>query len=108
MRLLRWLARLLGWLLTPLLAWAASFCGAWLGAVAATRTTDGSLALGLTIGGAALLGLGVTLLWLRLLRRSPELQDALALTSEGVPMGMVEPAETGPAAKPPGPATGVP
>lgn len=108
MRLLRGLARLLGWLLTPLLAWAASFCGAWLGAVAATRTTDGSLALGLTIGGAALLGLGVTLLWLRLLRRSPELQEALALTSEGVPMGLVESAETVPAAEPPAATTEVP
>lgn len=104
MRLLRGLARFVGWLLTPLVAWAASFCGAWLGARAAGRTTDGDVALGLTIGGAALLGLGVTLLWLRALRRSPELQQVLAVTSEGIPVAIVEPAETTRPADPPAPA----
>lgn len=108
MRLLPGLARFVGWLLTPLLAWAASFCGAWLGALAAAGITDGNVALGFTIGGAAVLGLGGTLLWLRLLRRSPELQQALAVTSEGIPVAMVEPADTSPTTGSPGSSGEVP
>lgn len=100
MRILRGLLRLIGWLLTPLLAWAASFLGAWLGALSASGTANGDLALGLTIGGAALFGIGGTLLWLRLLRRSPELREALAVTSEGIPVAAVEP--DAPAAPAPG------
>lgn len=76
--------------------------------MAARGTTDGNLALGLTVGGAALLGLGATLLWLRVLRRSPELQQALAITREGIPVVTAEPAEAAPTVERPASPSGVP
>lgn len=90
MRALRFLARLVGWLLTPLIAWAASFFGAWAGATAAAAATDANLALGVTIMGGAAAGIGATMLWMRLLRRSPELREALAITTEGIPVAALE------------------
>jgi hypothetical protein len=89
-RVLRFVARLVGWLLTPLIAWAASFCGAWAGATAAAATPGANLSLGLTIMGGAAVGIGVTMLWMRLLRRSPELREALAVTVEGIPVAALE------------------
>jgi uncharacterized membrane protein YeaQ/YmgE (transglycosylase-associated protein family) len=84
-RLRRLLLRGLGWLLTPLVAWAASFSGAWIGAEAgilipgSTTALLASLVLGLC---GAVVGL---LLWMRLLRRSPRLRHTLAVTDQGVP-----------------------
>jgi hypothetical protein len=84
-RWLRLFLRAFGWLLTPVIAWAASFFGCVAGEVIATRMADPvrgvllSIVLGAVAGFAGLLG------WLRLLRRSPELQQALAITPEGVP-----------------------
>lgn len=85
MRVLRFLLRLLGWLLTPLVAWAASFLGAALGATlfgdmaTATRGLAMTVAMGLAF---ALLG---THGWLLLVRRSPQLREALHLEADGAP-----------------------
>lgn len=98
MRFLHFLARLVGWLLTPLIAWAASFFGAWAGAAAAAASVEGAnLSLGVTIMGGAAAGVGATMLWMRLLRRSPQLREALAVTAEGIPVAALEEgAETSP------------
>ncbi len=90
MRVVRFFARLVGWLLTPLIAWAASFFGAWAGAGTAALVTGANLSLGLTIMGGAAAGVGATMLWMRLLRRSPQLREALAVTAEGIPVAAVE------------------
>ena len=85
MRFVQALARILGWLLTPLLAWAASFIGAFVGALVA-RTMSNSTA-GLVVTGlfAALFAISATIGWMRMLRRSPELRHALHVTAEGLP-----------------------
>lgn len=85
MRWARLLLRVFGWLLTPFMAWAASFFGCVAGEVIATRIGSPHAGLGLSIGLGAICGFGGLILWLRLLRRSPELQEALAVTEEGVP-----------------------
>lgn len=85
MRLLRLLLRVFGWLLTPFMAWAASFFGCVAGEVIATTMEDPKQGLFLSAGLGALTGFLTLIFWLRLLRRSPELQEALAVTPEGVP-----------------------
>ena len=85
MRVLRLFLRAFGWLLTPFMAWAASFFGCVAGEVMATRIDSPHAGLILSIALGAVCGFGGLLLWLRLLRRSPELQEALAVTEEGVP-----------------------
>jgi len=89
-RVLRFLLRFLGWLLTPLVAWAASFFGAWLVSIAVIRMNNANNALVLTLAGGAVAAVSVTFLWMRLLRRSPELQEMLQVTAEGVPIVAVE------------------
>jgi hypothetical protein len=89
-RLLRFLLRFVGWLLTPLVAWAASFFGAWLGAQAARLTDDSTIALTLSLTGGAGFAVAGTLLWMRTLRRSPELREVLAVTEEGIPVAALE------------------
>lgn len=69
------LLRLLGWLLTPLVAWAGSFAGGWLGALAATAVGSSALNVVLLTGGAALGGAAGIAGWiwfLRRARRSPQ------------------------------------
>ena len=88
--MVRWVLRFLGWLLTPLVAWAASFFGAWLVSMAVGRMDDANGALILTIAGGAVAAVTVTFLWMGLLRHSPELQEMLQVTAEGVPMVAVE------------------
>ena len=90
MRLLRFLLRFVGWLLTPLVAWAASFLGAWLGARAAQWTDDSTIGLLLAVTGGAGFAVAGTLLWMRTLRRSPELREVLAVTAEGIPVVALE------------------
>ena len=85
MRILRLFLRAFGWLLTPFMAWAASFFGCVAGEVIATTLDDPKQGLILSAGLGALAGFVTLILWLRLLRRSPELQEALAATAEGVP-----------------------
>lgn len=72
----RWLAHLLvvvGWLLTPVLAWGASFLGLWIGALVAVRLSS-PLAMLLTAAlGAAVCGFGTLWAWVRFMRRLPHL-----------------------------------
>lgn len=72
----RWLAHALvvvGWLLTPLLAWGASFFGMWAGAHFATQAVHPLVTLAPALVGAALCGFGVLWLWVRFMRRVPHL-----------------------------------
>lgn len=72
----RWLAHLLvvlGWLLTPLLAWGASYLGLWLGAIVAMRLSRPISMLALAGASAAGCGLLVLTLWVRFMRRVPHL-----------------------------------
>jgi len=85
MRWLRLLFRIFGWLLTPFLAWAASFFGAVGGALIAMRMGDPVDGLAVTALCGALAGFAVLILWLRYLRRSPEVREVLAVTEDGTP-----------------------
>lgn len=85
MRLVRLLFRIFGWLLTPFLAWAAAFFGAVGGALIAMRTEDPLRGLAITAICGAITGFSVLLLWLRYLRRSPEVREVLAVTEDGTP-----------------------
>ncbi len=85
MRALRLLFRALGWLLTPFVAWAASFFGAVGGAEAAKRIDDPATGLVVTAVTGAITGFSVLILWLKFLRRSPEVQQVLAVREDGTP-----------------------
>ena len=89
MTFVRFLARLFGWLLTPVVAWAASFLGAgvaaWLGGSPSSRNP--LVATVLTGGATAALAL---VLWLRLLRRSPRLQSTLQVAPDASPLVALE------------------
>jgi hypothetical protein len=72
----RWFAHLLvvvGWLLTPLLAWAASYFGLWLGALIATPLVRPLPMLAVAGGMALLCGVGALGAWLRFMLRLPHL-----------------------------------
>ena len=72
----RWLAHLLvavGWLLTPVLAWAASYVGLWAGALVATRFTNPVTMLAEAFAVAAVCGFTSLALWVRFMRRVPHL-----------------------------------
>jgi len=72
----RWFTHLLvvgGWLLTPGLAWAASYFGLWLSAGVALHLRS---PLGMVVAaaaGAGLAGLGALVFWVRFMRRLPHL-----------------------------------
>ena len=85
MRWLRLLFRVFGWLLTPFLAWAASFFGAVGGALIAMRMRDPVEGLAVTAVCGALAGFAVVILWLRYLRQTPEVREVLAVTEDGTP-----------------------
>lgn len=72
----RWLAHLLvvaGWLLTPILAWAASYVGLWAGALVATRFARPLTMLLVAAAVAALCGFAALVIWVRFMRRLPHL-----------------------------------
>ena len=72
----RWLAHLLvvcGWLLTPILAWGASYVGLWAGALVAMRFSQPATMLAVAGSGAALCGLVALAAWVRIMRRVPHL-----------------------------------
>jgi hypothetical protein len=72
----RWLAHLLvvfGWLLTPVLAWGASYVGLWAGALVAIRFSQPVTMLAVAVAGAVLAGLAVIAVWVRFMRRVPHL-----------------------------------
>lgn len=87
MKALRFVARLFGWLLTPVVAWAASFLGAtfvaWLGA---PWTGTATVRLGATVLGGALAAALALIGWIRLLGRSARLRRTLNVDAEGVPL----------------------
>lgn len=92
----RWVAHLLvvvGWLLTPVLAWGASFFGLWLGALLAVRFSS-PLAM-LTIAGlcAAALGFGTLWGWVRFMRRVPHLLSHHMAPRESQEQPAVAPAD---------------
>jgi len=85
MRWVRLLFRIFGWLLTPFLAWAASFFGAVVGALLALRMEDPVRGLAVTAVCGGLAGFICLIAWLHFLRRSPEIREVLAVTVEGTP-----------------------
>lgn len=82
---MRLLFRVFGWLLTPFLAWAASFFGAVAGALIAMRLDDPVRGLAVTALCGAVTGFAGLILWLQYLRRSPEVREVLAVTEDGTP-----------------------
>jgi hypothetical protein len=91
MKAVRFLTRLFGWLLTPLVAWAASFLGATAAARLVGDTGSVRTQLYLTIASGGIAALLALLGWLRLLRRSPRLQHTLQVEDDGTPIAAVEP-----------------
>jgi len=85
MRWLRLVFRVFGWLLTPFLAWAASFFGAVGGALIAMRIVDPVDGLAVTALCGAVTGFSAILAWLHYLRQSPEAREVLAVTEDGTP-----------------------
>ena len=85
MRWLRLLFRIFGWLLTPFLAWAASFFGAVGGALIAMRIEDPIRGLAVTALCGALTGFAVLIAWRGYLRRAPEVREVLAVTEDDTP-----------------------
>jgi hypothetical protein len=85
MQLVRLVLRVAGWLLTPLVAWAASHFGGGVGATIASGIPNPRLGLAMTILVAALSGLLGLQLWIRLLRRSPGLRHALHVAEDATP-----------------------
>lgn len=85
MRWIRLLFRIFGWLLTPLLALAASFFGAAGGALLAMRIPDPIHGLIVTAACGGLAGFLTVIAWLRYLRRSPQVREVLAVTEDGTP-----------------------
>src|SRR6266487_3270425 len=74
----RWLAHLLvvvGWLLTPVLGWGASFVGLWVGAAVGMRFANPLTMLAIAGAGAALFGVATLITWLRFMRKVPHLLD---------------------------------
>ncbi|HXQ28536.1 MAG TPA: hypothetical protein VN848_04640 [Gemmatimonadales bacterium] len=70
----RWLAHLLvvlGWLLTPGVAWGVSYTGLWLIARFARHLASPLTVLAVAVAAAALAGLGSLFFWVRFMRRLP-------------------------------------
>ncbi len=93
---MRWTAlvlRIVGWLLTPLVAWAASFLGAWL--VLLTAGTAGSprAVVGMALAAALLAGIIALLLWRKVLKRFPKLRHTLQVSTAGLPVIEAPPGE---------------
>lgn len=84
------LVRILGWLLTPLVAWAASFLGAWIGAVISGGAANPMTTLWVTVICGAVTALAGAWGWLRFLRRHPRLQESLAVAEDGTPLMAIE------------------
>jgi hypothetical protein len=85
MRWVRLLFRVFGWLLTPFLAWAASFFGAVAGALIALRVGDPRAGVAVTAAVGALAAFLTILAWLGVLRRSRQVREVLAVRSDGTP-----------------------
>ena len=82
----RWLAHMLvvlGWLLTPAWAWAASHVGLWLGALVALKFTSPIVMLSIAGAGALLFGFTVLWIWVRFMRRLPHILSHQMAPREG-------------------------
>ncbi len=93
---MRWTAlvlRIVGWLLTPLVAWAASFFGAWFVLLTAGRAGSPRAVLGTALGAALLAAVISLLLWRKLLKRFPKLRRTLQVSTAGLPVMPELPAE---------------
>src|SRR3954463_14958883 len=85
MRWLRLFFRIFGWLLTPFLAWAASFFGAVLGALLAMKLDDPVRGLAITAICGGIAGFAALIGWLHYLRRSPETREVFGVREDGPP-----------------------
>src|SRR5262245_4382836 len=86
---MRWpgiLLRVIGWLLTPLVVWAASLWGAWTALRITVGFSNPRSGLFTALGVAVLTGTIALYLWMQLLRRSPRLRKSLRVTREGLPV----------------------
>ena len=95
MKVLKLLLRILGWLLTPLVAWAASFIGAWLGALVSggAKRTMTTFTVTAVFGGV--FALVSAWAWLSYLRHHPRLQHTLEVAPDGTPLAAIEDAPAG-------------
>ena len=103
MKFLRFVARLFGWLLTPIVASAASFFGAVGGAMIAKSISNpmtGLITSGICALAAAVI---VTWFWLQWLRRRPEVRHVLGVDETGAPETFIPELEAEPAAGPEAP-----
>jgi hypothetical protein len=85
MRVVKFFVRLVGWLLTPFIAWAASFLGAVVGAAIASGVNSPTTGLIITLICGAIAGLGTLGVVIHYLRRSPRLRQALHVTEDAIP-----------------------
>ncbi len=86
---MRWvsiLTRVVGWLLTPLVAWAASLFGAWLVLNLGGQFSHPRFALYAALAAALIAGVASLWLWMHLLSRSPRLRHSLHVDPEGLPV----------------------
>ncbi|MEO8634870.1 MAG: hypothetical protein ABI587_06295 [Gemmatimonadales bacterium] len=85
MRWLGTLARIVGWLLMPLVAWAASLSAGWILLTFSDHFDHPRRALYFALAGAFVTGVVILFGWMLLLRRSPRLRHSLHVTPEGLP-----------------------
>ncbi len=90
MKIGRFIARFFGWLLTPVVAWAASFLGATFVSWLAAGWGEARTQLIATVAGGGLTAVIVLVLWLRLLRTSPRLRETLRVDTDGTPLVAVD------------------
>ncbi len=86
---MRWpgiLLRIVGWLLTPLVAWAASLWGAWTALRVTVAFHNERTAIYAAFAVAVVTGTITLYLWMKLLSRSPRLRKSLRITREGLPV----------------------
>ncbi|HEU5218048.1 MAG TPA: hypothetical protein VFU23_05280 [Gemmatimonadales bacterium] len=84
--MVRALIRILGWLLTPLVAWIAAFVGAWIGSMLGSGFNNSMTTLWVMVGCGAVAALAGAWAWLRYLRKHPRLQKTLAVAADGTPL----------------------
>ena len=89
MRFLRFVARLFGWLLTPIVASAASFFGAVGGAMIAGSISNPMTGLITSAVSALIAAVVVTWFWLQWLRRRPEVRHVLGVDETGAPEAFI-------------------
>ena len=95
MKVLRFVARLFGWLLTPIVASAASFLGAVAGAMIAGSIADPMRGLIMSGVCALVAAVVVTWFWLHWLRLRPEVRHVLGVDESGAPEAFIPEIEDG-------------